>query len=120
MATANGTVHYEVDGQAMTLRLSTNALCALEDQTKLTPIEIASELQFGISNATLRALFWSGSGDPKMTLGAAGDLIDRIGKRHAVKLAKEAWEAAHPAPDEIEDAEGKEKAENPPNAATAG
>lgn len=102
MATPAGAVAFEANGKSETLQFTTNRLCSLEDQTRLTTLEVATELALGktqplgISKKTLRALFWAGCGDGNMTQAEAGDLVDLIGHGRAVSLAIEAFDAAFP------------------------
>lgn len=116
MATPDGTVTFDANGKQRALRFTTNALCLLEDRSKLSQFEVAQELAFakdtplGVSAKTLRALFWAGAAGGDLTLEQAGDLVDAVGKREAVRLAIEAFDAAFP------DAEAADT-ENPPTAA---
>lgn len=66
MATPAGKVFFEARGASMALQFTTNSLCALEEKTGLTTLEVAHELalgkaqSIGVSKKTLRALFWAG------------------------------------------------------------
>jgi hypothetical protein len=119
-ATNNGTVSFDADGQAHTLRFTTNALCLFEQRSGMTQLEAAQELAFakdtplGVSAKTLRALYWAGADKGGMTLEQAGDLVDTIGRREAVRIAIEAFDAAFP---DAEDGDQGKNGENPPLAA---
>lgn len=121
MASVTGKVPFAVGERQLTLHFTTNRLCALEDQTKLSTMEVATELALGkseplaVSKRTLRAMLWAGIGGDT-TLAQAGDLLDAIGHRRAVGLVIDAFDAAHPdIVDEQEDA--KEGADRPLDAA---
>ncbi len=110
MATATGAVAFEADGVAHVMRFTTNRLCNLEDRTKMSTIEVATELalgrdqHLGVSASTLRALVWAGLGNADTTLAQAGDLVDAVGAKHMVAIVIEAFDAAFP-----DDEEGEQK-----------
>ncbi|MES2494637.1 MAG: hypothetical protein V4618_00855 [Pseudomonadota bacterium] len=93
---ANGTVAFEAQGKARTLRFTVNALCLLEDKLEKSTLDIATELQFNPRISTVRAMFWAGGGDHGMTLSQVGDMVDEIGVERAVELARRAFSAAFP------------------------
>jgi hypothetical protein len=124
MATPNGTVSFDAGGEAHTLRFTTNALCLFEQRSGMTQLEAAQELAFakdtplGVSAKTLRALYWAGTGKGDMTLEQAGDLVDSIGRREAVRIAIEAFDAAFPeAEKDDKDKDGDKDGDHPPKAA---
>lgn len=122
MATVTGIVSFDAGGVARRLHFTTNRLCALEDQSGLTSLEVATELALGkaqplgVSKKTLRALFWAGVADGDMTMAQAGDLVDAVGHKRAVELVIEAFDAAHPDLAEDDRKEGEDR----PRAAAAG
>lgn len=113
MATFEGRVAFEATGAQRWLHFTTNALCALEDQLGANALEIAAEIDTGVSFRTLRAMFWAGVGDAKMTLAQAGDLIDQVGKTEAARVAREAFKASFDAADDA----GATDEARPPEAA---
>ena len=119
MATPAGRVFFEARGASMALQFTTNSLCALEEKTGLTTLEVAHELALGkaqpigVSKKTLRALFWAGAGDGSLSMADAGDLVDEVGHFHAVGLAIDAFDAAFP----DTEAEKTEDSDRPPVAA---
>ena len=120
MATPTGIVSFEADGRAHALQFTTNQLCALEEKSSLSTLEVATELALaksqplGISKRTLRALFWAGVDGGTLTIDAAGALIDAIGHARAVSIAIEAFDAAHP---DLADEEKKGGDDRPRDAA---
>ena len=110
MALPDGTVTFEVGGETKRLRFTINALCALEEKTGSNVLQIAGELSYGVSMATLRAMFWAGMVGGNLTLEQAGDLIDNIGVARARVIAGEAFAATFPVADEDDN-------KNPPKAA---
>ncbi len=114
MATPDGMVTFEAAGATRSLRLTTNALCLLEDKTEKSALDLATELQFNPRIGTVRALFWAAGGDHGMTLAQVGELIDEIGLAQATDLAREAFSAAFPEPDP--DPDGAGAAARPPSA----
>lgn len=113
MATLDGKVVFEASGKSHALQFTTNRLCLLEDKLEKSTLDIATELQFNPRMLTIRAMLWAGVANGGMTLADAGDLVDQLGKAVATKLAREAFDAAFPAPD----VDAKEGAPNPPDAA---
>jgi hypothetical protein len=122
MATATGVVAFEAAGVAHTMQFSTNRLCLLEERTKLSTIEVATELalgrdqHLGVSAKTLRALAWAGLGKTDATLAEAGDIIDQVGAKRMVAIVIEAFDAAFPDEEEGEPKAAGEDA-NPLNGA---
>lgn len=109
MATPEGSVFFEAGGKRRSLRFTTNALCLAEEHLGKRTIEIATELEIGVSMQTLRALFWAATDDRSITLAQAGDLIDEVSVASARKLAMDAFSAAFP------DAEADDRSDaNPP------
>lgn len=123
MATPTGAVRFDAGEVNRALQFTTNRLCILEEQTRLTTLEVATELALGksqplgVSKTTLRALFWAGCDDGGMTQREAGELVDLIGHKRAVSLAIEAFDAAFP---DEEEAKGDDKVDTGPPAAAAG
>lgn len=81
-----GEVDFQAGDKTYTLRYSNNALCQLEEAMGKTIIEISNELASWakepdkVSLSTVRKVFWAGlGGGKKMTLEAAGDIIDEAG-----------------------------------------
>jgi hypothetical protein len=122
MAAVTGVVPFEAAGAAHTLQFTTNRLCLLEDKTKLSTIEVATELalgrdqHLGVSASTLRALVWAGLGDGGITLAQAGDIVDLVGAKRMVGIVIEAFDAAFPDDEEGEPKKAGEDA-NPPSGA---
>ena len=111
MATPDGKVTFEAGGRTRSLQFTTNRLCLLEDKTGKTPLDIAVELEMNPRIGTLRAMFWAGMGEGDMTLDAAGDVMDELGRARAIAVARDAFEAAFPSKEE--DAGDKEGGANP-------
>lgn len=106
-----GEVSFDLDGEAYTLRFSTNAMCELEDATGVPVLQLANSLQdeTSVSIKTLRAMFAAGLSDSRsVTAPQAGDIIDALGIPRAGELIGQAFMAAFPEADS--DAEGKPKA----------
>jgi len=122
MATVTGAVAFEAAGVAHTMQFTTNRLCLLEDRTKLSTIEVATELalgrdqHLGVSAKTLRALVWAGLGKTDATLAEAGDIVDQVGAKRMVGIVIEAFDAAFPDEEEGEPKTAGEDA-NPPSGA---
>lgn len=122
MASVTGVVAFEAAGIARTMQFTTNRLCLLEDRTKLSTIEVATELalgrdqHLGVSAKTLRALVWAGLGNTDATLAEAGDIIDQVGAKRMVDIVIEAFDAAFPDEEEGEPKTAGEDA-NPLNGA---
>ncbi|MCV3209603.1 gene transfer agent family protein [Mesorhizobium sp. YC-39] len=90
-----GTVTFEADGAAYTLKFSTNALIELEEALG-TGIEKVGSMLADPNAAklkTLRLVFWAALTDHHegMTVKTAGDLIDAIGVAEAGRLVSEAF-----------------------------
>ena len=98
-----GEVGFEADGQQYTLRLSFNALCALEGKIGQTfNVVIAAMADPArMSFVNIRALLWAGllHHHRTMTIDAAGDLIEAVGIAEAVGLIGEAVALAFPQPE---------------------
>ena len=122
MATPSGQIVFEAAGVSHTMQFSTNRLCLLEDRTKLSTIEVATELalgrdqHLGVSAKTLRALTWAGLGNTATTLEQAGDIVDAVGAKRMVAIIIEAFDAAFPDNEEGEPKAAGEDA-NPPSGA---
>ncbi|MEG3165538.1 hypothetical protein U1701_13130 [Sphingomonas sp. PB2P19] len=100
MATPNGVVTFEVDGEAHTLRYGINELCRLEDRLQMDVTGLAAKMAAGLNMRTLRTMFACGMpGD--VTDDDAGAFIDGVGLQRAGELVGEAMQAAFPS------AEGK-------------
>lgn len=96
MASPIGKVTFEAGGATRSLQFTTNALCLAEERSGKRLIEIATELEIGVSMSTLRVLFWAAGSDREATLAQVGDLIDEIGVSKARQLALDAFAAAFP------------------------
>lgn len=94
-----GTVAFEVDGAAMALRVSTNAMAAYQEKTGeqfITALDALSKSPGDIIR--LRNLFWAAlEGD--QSADDVGDIIDGLGMGETVDLIGKAVQAAWPAPD---------------------
>jgi hypothetical protein len=112
MATPDGKVTFEAGGRPRVLQFTTNRLCLLEDKVDKPTLDIALELSVSPSIRTIRAMLWAGLGEGDMTLAAAGEIMDELGKSEAIALVRDAFAAAFP-----EQTEGKEGEAHPPVAA---
>lgn len=122
MAAANrqrGQVGFQIDGADHVLCYSTNALCAVEEEFKLTDItEISTILGTKPSLRDVRKLFRLGLSDsePDLTDLDAGNMIDALGGlTKAGELITEAVKAAFP-----DSEEGGSSTEGPPIKGRAG
>ncbi|ARR55331.1 hypothetical protein HY78_18735 [Rhizorhabdus wittichii DC-6] len=111
----DGTIAFEAQGKARSLRFTVNALCLLEDKLEKSTLDIATELQFNPRITTVRAMFWAGGGDHDMTLGQVGEMVDDLGIEKAIDIARRAFAAAFPDEDRS-DRKGKAR----PRKAVAG
>jgi hypothetical protein len=111
MGSPIGKVTFEAGGSTRSLQFTTNALCLAEERSGKRIIEIATELELGVSMSTLRVLFWAAGNDREASLAQVGDLIDEIGVSKARQLALDAFAAAFP----VE--EGGEATDHPRDAA---
>ncbi len=104
-------VGFEVDGKAYVLKMSTNAICEIEDATGKGINEFADGLsdpaKFRIRD--LRTIFYAClvGGGSQLTQVDAGDLMDEVGMDKVGSLVQEAFKVAFP---EAEEGEGKNKA----------
>lgn len=104
-------VGFEVDGKAYTLKLSTNAICEIEDVTGKGINEFAEGLgdtaKFRIRD--LRTIFYAClvGGGSSISQDATGDLMDAVGMEEVGELVQKAFQVAFP--EAVED-EGKTKA----------
>lgn len=89
-----GEVEFEARGETWTLRYSTNAICALEDDLDMGVEDIIERLQGSPRMSLVRAVFRAGLGD--VSAETAGDLVDAVGFARAAGLIGEAFERAFP------------------------
>lgn len=91
-----GEVTFEAGGKLQTLRLDTNALCALEEDLNIGVGEMAVLLDGGrisVMRACIRVGVVNGNGTTaSMTLEEAGNLIDEIGYQRAMDLISKTLE----------------------------
>ncbi|HEU4986863.1 MAG TPA: GTA-gp10 family protein [Rhizobiaceae bacterium] len=107
-----GEVSFDAAGKTWTMRLSTNALCELEDALGSGVDAIGTSMADPRSAKvkTLRLIMWASLTDHHegVTVRQAGELIDEIGLDTAMGLVQKAFAAMQP--------EAKGRA-NPPKAA---
>lgn len=90
-----GAVTFEAGGKSYRLRLTTNALCSLEEQTGKSVEGLLDDLSVpGRKVTTFRLLFRAALGD--VTLDAAGELIDELGAGEADRLFTEVLRLTFP------------------------
>jgi len=91
---ANGSIAFEVDGQARTLRFDINALCTLEEALGIDSIaELQTLLGSKLSFRNLRTMFACGLG-PGTSVETAGDVISALGIAEAGELISQAINAS--------------------------
>jgi hypothetical protein len=112
MATPDGKVTFEAGGRTRTLQFTTNRLCLLEEKIDKPTLDIAIELSISPRMSTIRAMMWAGLGEGDMTLAAAGEIIDELGKTEAIAHVRDAFDSAFP-----QKTDGEEGGKNPPVAA---
>jgi hypothetical protein len=95
-----GEYKIEANGNSVTLKYTTNALCELENKMGLSIPEIGQKILGGenISFAAIRTLFWAGliATGPEVTEAEAGELIDAIGFQEATNGISHAFALAFP------------------------
>jgi hypothetical protein len=89
---ARGEITFEAQGKTWTLVYTVNAICDLEEQTGQSIAELGAMLSGAKPMTGMRALFWGGlrKHHPEVTLEGAGDLVQDIGSKEAVRLFSEA------------------------------
>lgn len=97
-----GQVAFEIDGAEFYLRLSTNAICELEERTGKGINEFAAGLddpsKFKMSD--LRIMFFCMCENQAATPSDAGIMIDQLGMSKATELVAAAFKAAFPEQEE--------------------
>lgn len=95
-----GEIKAELDGQEIILRLTTNAICEIEDADGRPINEIMTEISDieTMRMGTVRRMFWGMMLDakPDATIQDAGALIDALRGRHT-EVLHDAVKAAFPA-----------------------
>lgn len=93
-----GTVEFEADGKAYTMRLSTNAQVRYQRASGETFLEGITAVQDNPSDTErLRRLIWAGmSHVDGLTEDAAGDVMDALGIEESIAKLGEAVNAAYP------------------------
>jgi hypothetical protein len=92
-----GAVKFEAEGKTYSLRLTTNVLCGIEEETCRSIDALLAEMNLpGKRTVTFRYLFCRALGDRDMTLETTGDLIDSLGAEEADALLARALQAAFP------------------------
>lgn len=94
---------FQAKGRDWTLRLSSNALCRIEEASGVGAIEFFNQFDpqkgsFRLSN--LRLALQAGIEGESLTQEQVGDLIDDMGLEAALERLMAAVEAAFPAADE--------------------
>lgn len=93
-----GAVTFDAGGKTYRLRLTTNALCSLEEQTGKSVEGLLDDLSIpGKKVSAFRLLFRAALGD--VTLDQAGDLIDELGAAEADRLLTDTLRLTFPPPD---------------------
>ena len=99
---ARGQISADLDGKKMSLALSTNSICELEDAAGKPVTAILDELNDpkGVRMKTVRLMFWALMLEekPDATLADAGALIDGLRGKHD-KIMTDAILAAFPEAD---------------------
>jgi hypothetical protein len=110
--TERGEVDFEASGKTWTIRYTANALCEMEDALGQKTGAIIGQMQGadGVSLKTLRAIFWAGlrGGGQKVSIEAAGDVMDAVGIPAVTELIGRGFERAFPG------AESGEAEDRPP------
>lgn len=98
---------FEVEGRTYRLRYDWNAAVEFEAATGRAISDVLADLAAQRVSATaLRGLLWAGlrCSEPKLTLEAVGEILDRLGRRAAIQLCGSALrfyfpELGEPPPD---------------------
>lgn len=80
---------FTVEGRTYRLRFDWNAAVEFETATGRAISDVLADLAAQRVSATaLRGLLWAGlrSSEPKLSLEAAGEVLDRLGRREAIRL----------------------------------
>ena len=87
-------VEFEAGGKRYALRMTINALCQIEAETKMTFAAVAEEMKGG-GILLLRTVFGAALGG-KLGADRVGDILDDLGMTKAVELLTEAIALAFP------------------------
>lgn len=97
---ARGEVSFEAFDETWTMKVDTNAMCEIEDQTGVGIAKVGALLSNPetASIKLLRAVLWGSlqSKHPGTSLKKAGDLIDAVGMSNLGPLVGQAFSAAFP------------------------
>lgn len=90
-----GEVRIEAAGQSLVLKFTTNAICEIEGIFDKPFTRIMSEVE---KISVRRVLLWGAmlTGKPDVTLADAGDIMDAIGPKEAMRVIMETFAAAYP------------------------
>lgn len=90
-----GTHEIETSGGRISLALSFNAMCAIEQESKRTFADVLGHMNSG-SISDIRLVFWASmrSAKPGVTLDEAGNVIDEIGFGEVMKALTEVISAS--------------------------
>jgi hypothetical protein len=99
-----GQISFKVDNTTYKMHFTANALCELEDASKMSSVQYLQELEASASNGNLmmtdvRLLFWAGltENHSDLSIADAGRLITKLGGlEKAMAVLEKAVSAAMP------------------------
>jgi hypothetical protein len=100
-----GGVTFDALGKPREFRLTTNAICRLEERAgKSLQDVLADTAEGGRQMLAFRLLMWAGLGD--LTLDDAGDIMDDIGLAEVDRIISEGLKLAFPPKDQSAEGNG--------------